>query len=87
MRRAGTPQLKRRLRLLLSFTLLSLFGGGGGPVHQLGQSYIFLGVYDEGVHVRIEITAEDLTKALAVEVDTREGQLDSPSLEGGWREA
>ena len=53
----------------------------------MGQSYIFLGVYDEGVHVRIEITAEDLTKALAVEVDTREGQLDSPSLEGGWPEA
>lgn len=35
--------------------------------HTLGQSYIFLRVYDDSVEVRLEITAEDLQRVLGLD--------------------
>ena len=72
----GSP-LKEKLLLLLASATLCLFAGAGALAHQLGQGYIFLGVYDEKLNVRVEITEADLTKALGVLVDSSTESLDS----------
>ena len=66
---------ERRCRFLLSSVTLCLLLCVGASAHQLGQSYIFLSVYDEELGVRIEITERDLSKAIGVKVDSSTEEL------------
>ena len=76
MRLPETSGLNRNLYHLLFSVTLCLFAAVGASAHELGQSYIFLSIYDEELLVRIEIREDDLTRALGVTVDGSAGRLD-----------
>ncbi|MDX1531224.1 MAG: HupE/UreJ family protein [Rhodothermales bacterium] len=51
---------------LCLLVLLSALGPAPAAAHDLGQSYLFLSVYDDRMDVRVEIAAADLDRALGL---------------------
>ena len=54
--------MRFRFASLLVLVLASL--GSSALAHELGQSYVFLRVYDDRTEATVEITAADLDRAL-----------------------
>ncbi len=57
-------QLARRFRVVVALLVMAMAWPGTARAHAVGQSYIFLRVYEDSLVVTLELTAKDLQKRL-----------------------
>ncbi len=57
-------QLGRRFRVIMALCVMTIAWPTTAQAHAVGQSYIFLRVYEDSLVVTIELTAKDLQKRL-----------------------